>query len=153
MTHMKKKNGVDIMKVRKSKQKRKKYRSLIKVIEGNISEKIHQDEAKILLHILIYHFDGFTRQQQIINTYMSLKYHWGNKRTSRVLKTLAAIDVIDRWKSESDNWTLFFLVKGFIEECRNKIYLASFNIKERLKRYYSAILAITRIRKMALEPE
>ena len=73
---------------------------------------------------------------------MATRFHWGNKRTARVLNTLAQLGVIDRWKSESDNWTLFFLVKGFLEECRNKIIRAGFAIKERMAHCFSAIFSI-----------
>ena len=102
----------------------------------------------MILHALIYHFDGFARQQQLVNRYMSSKYHWGNKRTARVLEKLAEIGVIDRSKSDSDNWTLFFLVKGFIEACRERIKQAKLAIRERLTRYRFAILSIAHARKV-----
>ena len=77
---------------------------------------------------------------------MLSKYHWGNKRTARVLETLSDIGVIERWKSESGNWTLFFLVKGFIEKCRERIERAGLAIKERISCYRFAILSIIRMR-------
>ena len=136
----KKKNGADTMNKRKNKHKHKEYRRKLKPIERKIKGKIPRAEAKLLLHVLIYRFDGFARQQQLINAHMSSKYHWGNKRTARILKTLAAIGVLDRWKAESDNWTLFFLVKGFLEKCRERIIQAGLAIKERISQYRFAII-------------
>ena len=115
-----------------------------------MKDDIAKAEAKLLLHVLIYHFDCFARQQQLINKYMSIKYHWGNKRTANVLKKLAVIGVIDRWKSESDNWTLFFLVGNFLEECRERIVRASLVILERLSSYYSAIFLIDNVGKKGI---
>jgi len=152
MIQMKKKNGVDIiskrMKKRTNKQKQKKYRKNLEDIDSKLDDKIAIAEAKLLLHILIHHFDGFVRQQQLINTYMSSKYHWGNKRTARVLKTLKAIGVIERWKAESDNWTLFFLVKGFIETCKERIIRAGNAITERIKLTFSAITSLAVIQRL-----
>ena len=141
MTYMKTKNGIDTMKIRKNKQKQKEYRKQVKIIERKLKDKIRQNEAILLLHVLIYHFDGFARQQQLVIDHMSLKYHWGNKRTSKVLKTLNAIGVLDRWKSESDRWTLFFLVKGYAEKCKERIIRAGRAITERIRKYYSAIFS------------
>ncbi len=143
MTHLKKNNGVDTMKKRRIKQKQKEYRKQVKVIERKLKDKISRDEAKLLLHVLIYYFDGFARQQHLINSYMSSKYHWGNKRTASVLKSMAAIGAIDRWKSESDNWTLFFLVKGFADMCKERIIRAGLAIKDRMKQYRLAIVSIS----------
>ena len=146
MTQMKKENGVDTMSKHNKKQKSGQYREQVKIIENRSKDKITRAEAKLLLHVLIYHFDGFARQQQLVNKHMSSKYHWGNKRTARVLETLSDIGVIDRSRSESDNWTLFFLVKGFIEKCRERIERAGLAIKERLRRCSFAILSIIRTR-------
>ena len=123
------------------------FRNQAKVIEDKLSDTISKSEAKLLLHTLIYHFDGFALQQQFVNEYMSSKYHWGNKRTARVLEKLAEIGVIDRSRSGPDNWTLFFLVKGFIEACREMIEQAKIAIMERLKSYRFAILSIAHARK------
>jgi len=130
------------MNERKNKQKQEKYRQQSEAIKKELNDKIRQDEAKLLLHTLIYNFDGFARQQLLINAHMSSKFHWGNKRTARVLKTLAEIEVIDRWKSESDNGSLFFLVKGFSDMCKERIIRAEFSIKKRISHYYSAIITI-----------
>lgn len=136
-----KKNGVDTITKRNKKQKLNEFRKQVKIIENKQTDKIAREEAKLLLQVLIFQFDGFCRQQQLINIYMSSKFHWGNKRTARVLETLAEIGIIDRWKSESDNWTLFFLVKGFLEECRERIVRASLAIKERISQYFSAVVS------------
>ena len=122
-------------------RKLKEFRRGVKDIESKLKDDIAKAEAKLLLHVLIYHFDCFGRQQQIISAYMSSKYHWGNKRTARVLSELADIGVIDRSRSEADNWTLFFLVRDFLEECRERIARACLAIMERLGRYYSAIFS------------
>ena len=169
MTHTKKQNGTDTMNELTKKQKLIEFRKQEKTIERRLKDNtsIEGDpigsphfqaesielgsssaEAKLLLHTLIYHFDGFARQQQIINAYMSSKYHWGNKRTARVLEKLAEIGVIDRSKSGQDNWTLFFVVKGFIEKCRERIQQAMLAIKERLSHCRLAILSINCIRKV-----
>jgi len=140
-------NEIDTMKIRKNKQKKKEFQKQGKVIERKISDIIQRNEAKLLLQALIYHFDGFARQQQLVIEYMSFKYHWGNKRTAKVLKTLAAIGVIDRWTSESDNWTLFFLIKGFADTCKERIIRAGLAIKERIGNFYSAIISITHTKK------
>jgi len=129
------------------KQKNEQYREQVKTIEKELTDEITMAEAKSLLHVLIFHFGGFARKQNLINTYMARKYHWGNKRTARVLKTLAEIEMLDRSRSKSDNWTLFFLVKGFIEKCRERIIRAAAAIKERLSRCRFAILSITRMHK------
>jgi len=129
------------------KQKNKQYRDQKKVIEDKFIDKSARAEAILLLHALIYRFDGFARQQKLVNRYMSRKYHWGNKRTAKVLKTLSEIGVIDRIRSDSDNWTLFFLVKGFVEKCRESIIRAGHAIKMRKSRYCFAILSITRMYK------
>jgi len=142
MTQTKMKNGVDTIKIRKNKQKKKEFGKQVKVIERKISDMIQRNEAKLLLRVLIYHFDGFARQQQLINAYTSSKYHWGNKRTAQVLITLASIGVIDRSRSESDNWSLFFLVKGFLEKCKERIIRAGLAIKKRISHYYSAIISV-----------
>ena len=134
------------MSEREKKPKLKEYKKQAKVIEDTLSDTISIAEAKLLLHTLIFHFDGFARQQQIINVYMSSKYHWGNKRTARVLEKLAEIGVIDRSRSGPDNWTLFFLVKGFIEKCKERIEQAMLAIKKRLNYCRLAILLITRRR-------
>ena len=129
------------------KQKYRQYREQVKTIKDKLNDSISRAEAKLLLHTLIFHFDGFARQQNLVNKHMSSKYHWGNKRTAKVLKTLAEIGVLDRSRSKSDNWTLFFLVKGFIEKCRERIIRAAATIKERLSRCRFAILSITRMHK------
>ncbi len=131
------------------KQKLIEFRKQEKTIERQLKDKTSRAEAKLILHALIYHFDGFARQQQIINVYMSSKYHWGNKRTARVLEKLAEIGVIDRSKSSQDNWSLFFVVKGFIEKCSERIQQAMLAIKERLNRCCFAILSITPTRKIS----
>ena len=128
------------------KQKYRRYVEQVKTIENELKDKTSRAEAKLLLHTLIYHFDGFARQQQLVNRYMSLKYQWGNKRTAKVLKTLSDIDVLARSRSGSDNWTLFFLVKGFIEKCRERIIWAGAAIKERLSHCRLAILSLSRVR-------
>ena len=128
------------------KQKPEEYRKKEKIIKRKLKDRTARAEAKLLLHTLIFHFDGFARQQQIINVYMSSKYHWGNKRTARVLEKLAEIGVIDRSRSGPDNWTLFFLVKGFIEKCKERIEQAMLAIKKRLNYCRLAILLITRRR-------
>ena len=122
------------------------FRNQAKVIEDKLSDTISISEAKLLLHTLIYHFDGFARQQQLVNRYMSSKYHWGNKRTARVLEKLAEIGVIDRSRSGPDNWTLFFLVRGFLEKCRELIGRAELAIRERLNRCHFAVLSIRCVR-------
>ena len=142
MTNSKKNNGVYTMNKQNRKQKHKQYREQIKIIEEKLNDTSSKGEAKLLLKTLIFHFDGFARQQKIVNEHMSLKYHWGNKRTARVLKTLSVIGVLARSRSESDNWTLFFLVKGFIEKCRERILQAGLAIKKRLNRSSHAILSI-----------
>ena len=128
-------------------QKLKEYRKQLKTIERQLDDRISKAETKLLLRALIDRFDGFARQQNLVNEYMSKKYHWGNKRTAKVLKTLAKIEVLDRSRSNSDNWTLFFVVKGFIEKCRERIILAGTAIKERMSRCRFAILSITRMHK------
>jgi len=158
-------------------QKLKEYRKQLRTIEHQLDDHISKAEAKLLLYVLIYRFDGFARQQQLVNEHiqrhlhlraiprtlssceprpkvvlrtidnMSSKYHWGNKRTAKVLKTLSEIGVIDRIRSDSDNWTLFFLVKGFVEKCRESIIRAGHAIKMRISRYRFAILSITRMYK------
>ena len=129
------------------KQKNEQYREQVKTIENELKDNTSRAEAKLLLHALIYHFNGFARQQQLVNKYMSSKYYWGNKRTAHVLKTLSEIGVLDRSRSKSDNWTLFFLVKGFIEKCRERVIRAGEAIRERLSRCRFAILSITRMHK------
>jgi len=145
--HKNKKNGNDTMRKQSNKQKLKEYRKQLRTIERQLDDDILKAEAKLMLHTLIFHFNGFARKQNLINTYMARKYHWGNKRTARVLKTLAEIEVLDRSRSRSDNWTLFFLVKGFIEKCRERIFRAGVAIRERLNRCRFAILSITRMHK------
>jgi len=144
MIHKKTKNGVEPLNKRKNKQKQKKYRKLLRTIERKFKDKISRTEAKLLLHVMINHFDGFARQQQLIIEHMSLEFHWGNKRTARVLKTLADIGVLDRWKAESDNWTLFFLVQGFSDKCKERIKRAGRAIKQRISKCYFAIFSIAR---------
>ena len=131
------------------KQKQKEFNRLAKVIERTLKDETSREEAKLLLHILIHHFDGFARQQQLVNEHMSSKCHWGNKRTARVLRKLAKIGVIDRRKSKPDNWTLFFIVRGFLERCRERIERALVAIRERLRRCRSAVLSVRRMRKSA----
>ena len=128
------------------KQKPEEYRKKEKIIKRKLKDRTARAEAKLLLHTLIFHFDGFARQQQLVNRYMSLKYHWGNKRTARVLEKLAEIGVIDRSRSGPDNWTLFFLVRGFLDKCRERIQRAKLAIKERLSCCRFAIYCITRIK-------
>ena len=127
-------------------QKLKQYRKQLKTIERQLDDRISKGEAKLLLNTLIFHFDGFARQQNLVNEYMSKKYHWGNKRTAKVLKTLAEIDVLARSRSGPDNWTLFFLVKGFIGNCRERIERAVAAIKKRLVYCRFAIFSITPLR-------
>lgn len=141
------------MSKRRDTRKLEEFGRGVKDIENKLKDDIAKAEAKLLLHILIYHFNGFARQQQLINVYMSLKYHWGNKRTARVLKSLSKIGVVNRWKSKSDNWTLFFQVKGFLEECKERIIRASLAIMERLGHYFSPIFLIKHIGKKELEPD
>ena len=145
--YKKKNNGNDNMNKQSKRQKLKEYRKQLRNIEHQLDDHISKAEAKLMLYVLLYSFDGFARQQQLINRHMLSKYHWGNKRTARVLKTLAEIEVLDRSRSKSDNWTLFFLVKGFIEKCRKRIIRAGANIKERMSRCRFAILSITRMYK------
>ncbi len=132
------------MNKQKNKDNKKEYQKQIKVIERKIKNKISRMEAKLLLHVLIYDFDGFARQQQLIIEHMSSRFHWGNKRTIRVLKTIAAIGVVDRWKSKADNWSLFYLIKGFFETCKNRIKRAGKAIKQRVRQYRHAIFLISR---------
>ena len=127
--------------------KKQRYKEQVKTIENEMKDEIPKAEAKLLLRVLIFHFDGFARQQQLVNEYMSTEYHWGNKRTARVLKTLSDIGVLDRSRSEDDNWTLFFVVKGFFEKCRERIELATIAIRERIRRCRYAIFSFVRVRK------
>lgn len=145
MTYTKKNNGSNTMSKTNRKQKKREFKRLVKVIERRLIDEISRAEAKLLLHVLIHHFDGFARQQNLVNTYMARRYHWGNKRTARVLRKLAEIGVIDRQKSEPDNWTLFFSVRGFLERCRKRIERAVVAIRERMKRCRSAILSYDRV--------
>ena len=149
MTHTKQQNGIDKMTEPTKRQKLIEFRKREKTIDRKLKDTTSNAEAKLLLRTLIYHFDGFACQQQIINAYMSSKYHWGNKRTARVLEKLAEIGMIDRSKSRSDNWTLFFLVRGFLAWCEERIERAKLAIMERLSRYRLAILTITRTRDVA----
>jgi len=150
-TQTKKKNGNDTMSKRNRKHNLMEYRKQVKTIKRKLKDKTSKAEAQLLLHTLIFHFDGFARQQTLINEYMSSKYHWGNKRTARVLRTLAEISVIDRSRTKSDNWTLFFLVKDYFDKCRERIQRAKLAIRERLSRYFFPILSITRIREVGSE--
>ena len=134
------------MSKRTKKQKQKEFKRLAKVIERKLKEDISRAEAKLLLYVLIHHFDGFARQQNLVNEHMASVCHWGNKRTARVLRKLAEISVITRSKSESDNWTLFFVVRGFLERCRERVDRALVAIRERMKRCRVAILSISRMR-------
>jgi len=131
------------MKELTKKYRMKEFRKHAKTINRKLKDNISRAEAKLLLHALLYHFGGFARQQQLVNEYMSHKYHWGNKRTARVLKTLFEIGVIDRSRTSTDNWTLFFLVKGFFEKCRKRIERALQAIRNRLYLFSSAILSIS----------
>ena len=142
-TQMKKNNGIDRMSKRNRKHNLFEYRNQVKTIKRKLKDKASKAEAQLLLHTLIFHFDGFARQQTLINEYMSSKYHWGNKRTARVLRTLAEISVIDRSRSSQDNWTLFFLVRGFLNKCKKRIERAILTISERMNRYRLAIISIT----------
>ena len=135
---MKKNNGSDTMNKCSRKQKLREYKKLAKIIERRLIDDISRAEAKLLLHVLIHHFDGFARQQKLINRHMAVKYHWGNKRTK--------IDVVDRRKSITDNWTLFFIVRGFLKRCRERIDRAIIVIGERLRRCQVAVLSICRMR-------
>ena len=146
VTRTKETNGSDTMSEPTKEQKLMEFDKQAKIIERKLKDERSRAEAKLLLHTLIFHFDGFARQQQLVNRYMSSEYHWGNKRTARVLRTLSEIGVIDRSKSESDNWTLFFVVKGFLEECGERIKRAALAIKLRLGCYRSAIFSLTRIK-------
>ncbi len=138
-------NGSDMMNKCSRKQKNREYKKLAKQIDRNLNDRISRTESKILLHVLINRFDGFARQQNLVNEQMSRKHHWGNKRTARVLRTLAEIGVIDRDRSESDNWTLFFIVRGFLEGCRDRIIRAVAAIRERLSRRVFAIPSLRRV--------
>ena len=149
MTHTKQQNGNDTMSELTKKQKSEEYRKKEKIIKRKLKDNTSRAEAKLLLHTLINHFNGFARQQQLVNEYMSLTYHWGNKRTASVLETLSEIGIIDRSRSDSDNWTLFFLVRGFLEKCIERIEQAKLAIKERLNRYHFAFLSIARGRRVA----
>ncbi len=146
MTYTKKNNGIDTMSKHDRKQKQREFKRLVKVIERRLIDEIARAEAKLLLHVLIHHFDGFARQQNLVNEHMASVFHWGNKRSARVLKKLAEIGVITRSKSESDNWTLFFIVRGFVERCRERVDRALVAIRERMKRCRVAILSISRMR-------
>ncbi len=117
----------------------REYKKLAKQIDRNLNDRISRTEGKILLHVLINRFDGFARQQNLVNVYMAYRYHWGNKRTAKVLRALTGIGVIHRSRCESDNWTLFFLVKGFFRKCKEQIYRAIRSIKRRLSSHHSAI--------------
>jgi len=128
------------------KQKLHEFKKLTKVIERRLKDKRLRAEARVLIHVLIYHFDGFAKQQNLVNAYMSRRYCWGNKRTARVLKTLARTGVISRSRSGPDNWTLFFMVRGFLERCREHIERALVAIRQRLRCFRSAHLSIRRIR-------
>ncbi len=121
------------------KQKNREYNKLVKLIDRKLKDHISRAESKILLHVLIHMFDGFARQQHLVNEQMSQRYHWGNKRTAQVLKTLAEIGVIHRTRCEADNWTLFFLVRGFLKMCRERIERAVLMIRERLLRCAFAV--------------
>ncbi len=132
---------------RQKQQKQQKYKELVRTIESELPDRISRTESRILLHVLINRFDGFARQQNLVNTYMAHRYHWGNKRTAKVLRTLAEIGVIDRRRSESDNWTLFFIVRGFLEGCRERIIRAVAAIKERLCRRVFAIPSLRHVRR------
>ena len=131
------------MNKRNKKQKLKEFRKHVKTIRRKTNDKISIAEAKLLLHTLIFHFNGFARQQQLVNEYMSYKYHWGNKRTASVLKFLSDIGIIDRTRSGHDNWTLFFLVKGFLKRCMERIESAKLAIRERVNCFRSAIFSAT----------
>ena len=148
VTHTKKNNGNDTMnrKNKRKKQKLNEFRKHVKTIERRLNDRISKAEARLMLHTLIFHFDGFVPQQQLVSEHLSSKYHWGNKRTSRVLRTLSDIDVIDISRSSSDNWTLFILIKDFFEKCRERIRRAGSAIRERLSRYRFAFLSIDRTR-------
>ena len=143
LRHTKKQNGIDTMKEPTKRKKLKEFRKHAKTINKKLKDDISRAEAKLLLHTLLYHFNGFARQQQLVNEYMSSKYHWGNKRTARVLKTLSEIDIIERSRPGSDNWTLFFLVKGFIDKCKDRIERALQAIRKRSYHFRSAILWIS----------
>ncbi len=130
------------MKKIRKKQKQMEYRRQVKVIERKYNEKIPRAELKLLLHRLIFHFDGYANQQQLVIDHMSSRFHWGNRRTVRVLKSLAAIGVIKYWRAPEDKWTLFSLVKGFVNECSDRIIKAGLAIKERISLSYSAIISI-----------
>ena len=120
-------------------------RKLEEVIDRELEDGISKEEASILLDALIEHFDGFARQQEFVIKYMNSKYRWGNKRTIRVLKVLAQIGVIERTRSKGDNWTLFFLVKGFLDKCKERMDQAVDAIKLILCQYHSAIIPRRRV--------
>jgi len=136
--HTKKNNGIDTMKEPTKKQRIMEFRKKARTINRKLKDTASRTEAKLLLHTLIYHFDGFAPQQQLVNRYMSSKYHWGNKRTALVLHTLAEIGIIDR-STGPDNWTLFFLVRGFLDRCEERITQAKLVIWKRLSYYRRAI--------------
>ena len=135
------------MNKRNKKQKLKEFRKHVKTIRRKTNDKISIAEAKLLLHTLIFHFNGFARQQQLVNEYMSHKYHWGNKRTASVLKFLSHIGIIER-STGPDNWTLFFLVTDFLERCMEQIERAKKAIKERLNHYRFPLFSLTAGRKL-----
>jgi len=139
------------MKISTNRQKLMEYRKKVKTIKRQLKDDISRAEATLLLHTLIFHFEGFASQQQHVNEYMSVKYHWGNKRTARVLRTMAEIGVIDRSRSGPDKWTLFFLIRGFLDICRRRIERAVLAIGKRLNRYRCAIITIARMRYLAAE--
>ena len=69
----KKKNGSDTMCELTRKEKLKEFNIQAKLIERKLSDKVPRAEANLLLHVLIFHFDGFARQQQLVNRYI-LRY-------------------------------------------------------------------------------
>ena len=70
---------------------------------------------------------------------MNSRHHWGNKRTIRVLKVLAEIGVIERTRSDADHWTWFFLVKGFLDKCMERMLRALEVIRARLRIFRAVV--------------
>lgn len=140
------------MSKRPKEQKLKELRKRTMMIERKLKDGKAVAEAKLLLYVLIYRFDGFARQQHLVNDLMSSRYHWGNKRTARVLVRLDGIGVIERSRSSADNWTLFFLVRGFLQRCRVRIERAALAIRKRLKLSRSVILSTSYLANKAPNP-
>ena len=130
----------------------KEYRKKGKTIERKLKDNTSRAEAKLLLHTLIYHFDGFAPQQQLVSKHMAFNYHWGNKRTASALKILSEIGIIDHSRSGPDNWTLLILVRGFLHRCYDRIQRAKFAIKKRMNYFRNAIFSPNLMRAKSAGP-